>query len=326
MKQQNRCLINVLIFIGFSCWLNTGQATDPIQGSLLAEKDCPALHSIKKQSNPGKVRLTPGVAYPVTGQNKAAATYYQVRIDGIDIAQRWVAVGCGKFVADSGVDKPTTTLSPGGNKDYVLAVSWQAGFCQSHKKKTECANQTHDRFDASNLALHGLWPQPINNTYCGVSAIDKAIDRNKRWQLLPKVPLNPETSGKLAIAMPGMVSNLERHEWIKHGTCYGANADEYYSEAMQLLAQINASPVRTLFIDNVGKTLTSQELRSAFDDAFGPGSGRKISVKCTGNLITELWINLRGEIEAATKMADLLKPAPVSNKTCNLGKIDKVGF
>src|SRR3546814_10932851 len=51
---------------------------------------------------------------------------------------------------------------------FVLAVSWQPAFCETRPAKPECVTQDEDRFDASHFALHGLWPQPRGNVYCGV--------------------------------------------------------------------------------------------------------------------------------------------------------------
>ena len=235
-----------IIFITalFALYGQAVHATDPLDGCFVADKPCPALHSIKKQSNPGKVMLEPGVAYTVTGQNKPSPTYYQIEIDGVQTPQRWVAISCGKLVKDcDGKGSPTGAGAGVGanpnpnaaNKNYLLAVSWQAGFCQSHKDKAECKTQTENSFDASHLTLHGLWPQPQNNAYCGVSSTNKAIDRNKRWHLLPEVLVDSGTRAALAVSMPGVVSYLDRHEYIKHGTCYNATPDEYFDDALLLL-------------------------------------------------------------------------------------------
>lgn len=326
MKQFNRYLISTVVLTVLMLWLSPGFTTEPLQGRFIAEKGCPALHSIKKQTNPGNVTLTPGVAYRITGQNKAAAFYYQINIEGIDIPQRWVAVSCGKLAAECRDCAPTAKPSAAVNKDYVLAVSWQAGFCESHRQKAECAGQTPERFDATHFSLHGLWPQPINNAYCGVSGNTIAIDRNKQWHLLPQPPISDEVTNDLAQAMPGTASNLQRHEWIKHGTCYGAGADEYFQDAISLLTQLNASSIREWFAGHVGKTLTSEEIRAKFDETFATGSGRKVSVQCSGNLITEIWLNLRGDIDANTKLTELLAHSPPARKTCERGKVDPAGF
>lgn len=324
-----------IIFIT-TCLALYGQivkATNPLEACFVPDKACPALHSIKKQTNPGKVRVEPGVTYKVTGQNKPSPTYYQLQIEGIATPQRWVAVSCGQLINNCD-DNGTTSGGGGGtnpnpnagNKDYLLAISWQAGFCQTHKDKKECTSQTETRFDATHLTLHGLWPQPQNNAYCGVSDTNKSIDRNKRWHLLPEVMVDNTTRDALSTSMPGVLSNLDRHEWIKHGTCYGTTPDEYFDEALMLLEQVNNSLVRDLFADNIGNSLSATEIRAKFDAAFGAGAGNKVNVKCDGKLISELWLNLQGEIKAQTQLADLLKNAPTAQSSCQEGKVDPVGF
>ena len=73
--------------------------------------------------------------------------------------------------------------------------------------------------------------------------------------------------------MPGTKSDLQRHEWIKHGTCYSDTPEEYYVEALQLMNQLNASPVRVLFAKGIGEFVTADKVRAAFDEAFGAGAG-----------------------------------------------------
>jgi len=52
--------------------------------------------------------------------------------------------------------------------------------------------------------------------------------------------------------MPGFASNLHKHEWIKHGTCYGTDANTYYENAIALLHQVNDSKVGTFFSKHMG--------------------------------------------------------------------------
>ena len=325
-------LFSIILFAVLSVtYGNAIQATVPITGYFIAEQSCPALHSINTQSNPGNVMLQPGFAYTVTGKNKEAATHYLIQFKGIQTPQRWVAVSCGKLLTgcNSSGSQPGTgpiTTNPNTSKNYVLAISWQAGFCQTHQEKTECATQTQDRFDATHLTLHGLWPQPRDNTYCGVNDMDKSLDRNNRWNLLLNFPLNDSTRSALSISMPGTASFLDRHEWVKHGTCYSETAEEYFSESLLLLDQINNSSVRNLFADNIGRNLSATAIRARFDEAFGRGAGSKVNVTCTGRLITELTINLKGDINSNSQIADLIKTAPTARSSCAGGTIDPVGF
>jgi hypothetical protein len=112
-----------------------------------------------------------------------------------------------------------------GPAEHVLAVSWQPAFCETRPRLPECRSQTADRFDASNFALHGLWPQPRSQAYCGVDERTVAQDKRRRWRDLPWERLDDDLWSRLRQAMPGTRSGLHKHEWIKHGTCYdGAGA------------------------------------------------------------------------------------------------------
>lgn len=319
-------------FVYLLCWgvalllPAAAQANLPLSGVFQATKTCPALHSIKKNTNPGKLFVQPGQQYPVNAQNRAAATHYLIRIGD---QQRWVSLDCGSL-ADGGTDTPAvapTTRSAGvPSGDFLLAVSWQPAFCQTHQSKKECQTQTADRYDATHPALHGLWPQPKNRAYCNVSTTHKAIDRRGAWHLLPKLEISSALRRELNIIMPGAASDLQRHEWYKHGSCYGS-PEVYYRDSVALMKQLNASAVQSLFASHIGKRLTAKQIRAAFDQSFGAGSGSKVNVRCSGKLIGEIWVNLRGTITAGTSLASLLKQAPEVRKvSCAEGVVDPAGF
>lgn len=150
---------------------------------------------------------------------------------------------------------------------YVFAISWQPAFCETAPNRPECTSQTADRFDASNFALHGLWPQRMD--YCRVSGALQILDGERQWDELPAPSLTAETRAALDTAMPGAQSFLDRHEWVKHGSCYGTNAEEYFRDSLAMLEAVNASGVRDLFAANTGRQLTQDQIRAAFDEAFG---------------------------------------------------------
>ncbi len=334
---MSRERVFALIFVVLAWLPSAGWAYVQADGYLIAEAPCPALQSIKKGTNPGDVALTVDMAYPVLGKNRPDASHWHVRVKGASPQERWVAVSCGIHVVVAGSDggnagaspaapSPTGGMAASGEPEYLLALSWQPAFCQTHQSKNECRTQTIGRYDAANLTLHGLWPQPRGREYCDVSARDKALDRSGAWDQLPPLNLPDATYLKLLQRMPGVASQLQRHEWTKHGTCFGTTPEVYFKDAMALQEQINTSPVRELFVTNVGDSLSASEVRTRFDQAFGTGAGNKVNMRCTGNLITELWINLRGKIKADTPLASLLKDAPNAQVGCHEGMVDRVGF
>lgn len=157
----------------------------------------------------------------------------------------------------------------GGRTEYVLAVSWQPGFCETRPDRKECVGQTAERFDATNFSLHGLWP--LKKSYCGVEADLKARDRKGDWLELPEVDMGDETAKRLLVAMPGVKSGLDRHQWLRNGTCQTANADDYFALQLRLLDELNRSAVRALFADGIGKELDEKQIKQAFDQGFGGG-------------------------------------------------------
>ncbi len=212
---------------------------------------------------------------------------------------------------------------------YVLAVSWQPGFFESRPAVPECATQTADRFDASHLALHGLWPEPRDNVYCGVDPGQRAVDEAGEWSRLPAIGLTAATREALERTMPGSRSFLHRHEWLKHGTCHGGSPETYFADSLRLMAELNASPVRALMAGSIGRAVTGRSIRDRFDAAFGAGAGRRVGIVCrrvgARRLIVELRISLRGPLEPERDLRALLADAPEREPGCTSGIVDRVG-
>jgi ribonuclease T2 len=303
-------------------------AQTKISGTFTAAKACPALQSIKKATNPGDVMTVAGTGYKLIGGNKEPATYYWIVVPDASPDFRWVAADCGR--ADLIAATPAVPSSSSGAPQYVLAISWEPAFCEGLPDKPECKAQTAASFEATNFALHGLWPQPRSKSYCGVSAADKASDDAHNWAALPAVTLSAGTRTALDKLMPGTQSGLERHEWITHGTCYGADQETYFSAAITVADAINASPVRELFASHIGKSLTLADIRAAFDKAFGTGTGQRVRVACEtdGNrrLIEELTIGLSGTVAHFEDLGSLILAAPATSGGCPGGVVDAVGL
>jgi ribonuclease T2 len=329
-----RALATLVIALMAAAPIGPAQADSPASGVLTATSACPALSSIRKGSNPGNVALTPQQTYQVVSANRTPATHYLVVVPGAEPARRWVAVDCGALAASGAppVQRPAASAGrpnqPGADAPthYVLSVSWEPGFCAGHHDKPECAAETSAGFDASHFTLHGLWPDP--REYCGVSGQDIAADKSDDWSALPAVDLSPAARAHLDQDMPGTRSLLERHEWIKHGTCSGAAADAYFGRELDFLAAINASPVRALFAGSVGRNLSLDAIRDAFDQAFGTGAGQRIRLSCTrgggARRITELTIGLDGDVMGATVLSTLIQAASPTGGGCDSGLVSAV--
>lgn len=316
-------LLAVYLCFCLTLWSRPAYAFIPLNDQFVAGEACEAVQSIRTGTNLGDIRLIPQETYPVIGKNRDNASYYLLRIEKAEPPTRWVRVQCGQLLDSSAPVNPI-------NQDYVLALSWQPSFCETKPNKSECQSQTAQRFDATNLVLHGLWPQKV---YCNVSPEIKDLDKPKTWSKLPPIDLSEETRTALAIKMPGFASDLHLHEWYKHGTCYSNSPEEYFQESIALLDQVNNSSVRDLFVRNIGNSLSSNEIRNQFDKAFNDGAGSKVQVQCQkdidearNNMVVELQVNLKGNIQPNTLIGSLLQAGKTVPVGCPLGEIDPAGF
>ena len=291
-----------------------------------ATQSCPAFNDMKHRTNTNHIILKVGDSYRILQERKGQIL---TLIDGERIAQRWVDKECfedSKEIDSKKVEKkpkiaPKVTKST--SKQNLLALSWQNAFCQTHQYKKECRSMNSKSFGAFEFVLHGLWPQPRNNQYCNVSKKQIGADKNKQWYRLNKLDLNSTIREELSKYMPGYSSNLHRHEWVKHGTCYGTSANEYYNDAISLVKQVNSSKVEQYFKQHIGKVVTLKEIRKLFDKEFGYGAGKHVTMNCKGGLVTELWLHLGN---GSNELSELFKNGETPRSRCQKGRVDGVGF
>jgi ribonuclease T2 len=326
------CAAVLVVSLGVSGTASAQQVR--LEGYFIALSDC-AANKKKDSDNPGDVHLEVLRAYEMIGRNATPGTHYQVKVPGAPVTeQRWVPMSCGAYapmdslvVADGGEGgSGGSTLEP-DTIEFVLAASWEPAFCltAAGHDKPECASLTADRFDASHFALHGLWPDDLDDKAIFPCYCDRGEPRSCSGSLArdPNIDLSQAILDKLRVVMPGVRSGLHLHEWPKHGACYeddksgadnNADPDEYFSEAMALLQALNTSPVRALFAEHVGEVLTRDAIEDAFDAAFGAGAGERVIVRCSGSgsnrIVTELWIGLKGDVATPPDLAGLILAAP----------------
>ncbi len=221
-------------------------------------------------------------------------------------------------------EPPAPAAPPSGS--YVLAISWHPAFCETAPDLGECRD-AEGAYTATHLALHGLWPR--GSEYCGVSDELAALDAGRRWHDLPAIEVDDALAARLRRVMPGTAAALDRHEWLLHGTCSGATAQTYFARAVTLLDAVNASPVRDLLARNAGRHVSRSQVRAAFDAAFGAGAGRKVRLDCADDsgrtLISELRLNLTGDVMGSTPLDDLLHAGRNAGAGCTGGIVDRPG-
>lgn len=345
-------LTALLIALGAATSAATAQVA--LEGYFIPLQACEATKK-KDRDNPGNVRVEIRRAYDAVARNATPGTHYQIRVPGAPVTEsRWVPMTCGDFAPAASLTRaphgggggvPSQVLAP-NSIEHVLAASWQPAFCATAagKNKRECLSQTATRFDATHFALHGLWPDDLDDKaifpcYCDRGApigCNQSQDRDR------SIALSDEVRQRLAVAMPGMQSGLELHEWPKHGACYeddktgpdaGATPDEYFTEAIAALDALNASAVQRLFADRLGQLLSRTEIEAAFDADFGAGASTRVQIRCAKvggeNIISELWISMKGEIGQPADLGALIQAAPpiaksTNDVSCSGGRVVKV--
>lgn len=208
----------------------------------------------------------------------------------------------------------------------VLGISWMPGFCEKRPKTPECSRQRADSPDARQFSLSGIWH--MRKTYCGVEAGLREQDKKREWLSLPELSLSVGLRLQLAEAMPGVASGFDRHQWVKYGTCSGMVAEDHYGRALRMLAVINGSAVRQLFESNLGGTISEEEVKAAFDAAFGAGAGSRVRMRCSKDgdrrVITGLTIGLGGS--QSEDLPTLIAAARETKFGCKEGVVDEAGL
>ncbi|SIQ21989.1 ribonuclease T2 [Rhizobium sp. RU20A] len=212
----------------------------------------------------------------------------------------------------------------------ILSVSWQPGFCETRRSRTECRSEQAESFEATHFTLHGLWP--MRQSYCGVDEATKALDKTGKWTDLAPLTLTAANAATLDARMPGRRSGLDRHQWVRSGSCTGLTPDDYFALQDTFLEKLNASPVLALFRSRSGQIVTAAEVRSAFDQGFGPGAGQRLRLTCRKagdrQLVTGLTIGLGALAQpaAATPLADLVLKAAATSEKCTQAIVDAAGL
>ncbi len=209
---------------------------------------------------------------------------------------------------------------------YLLAASWQPGFCKSKPEKPECANLS-GTYAATHLVTHGLWPNNYDGQhpfYCGVSSDQIALDTPSTWCRMAAYGASSSTLSKLAYYMPGMQSCLDKHEWYKHGSCDGRGADVYWSQTAQLIERLGATPFNEFLRSKAGTRISRSQLLGAFNTSFGAGSSAAASMQCVNvsgvSYFSEVWINLKpSTIQQFPAQTSLLTDGAISGSCPSTG-------
>ena len=198
---------------------------------------------------------------------------------------------------------------------YVLALSWQTGFCQSMHERNrnepaECKTQQEQNDKRTFLTVHGLWPGlPKSVAARGVDekrwmrygcstrpVPNMAEARGSQKCQAPAPALSTDIASKLAGVMPGAggQSCLERYEFAKHGACFGFNPNAYFGTMVRLNNEFKQSAFGEFLATNYGKVVTRKAFNKALEKSWGNDAVKAVKLTCNGNpaYLTEMQISL----------------------------------
>ena len=330
---------SLLVLILTTLFSTTLQASTKASGMLLAQQPCPAFQSFRKKTNPDNIAVAPRSQYPIIEVNRYPnPTRYRILVNEAHPQERWVAATCGTVnnlaATPSRSKKQQNTANaeqcqtPGLADSYVLALSWQPAFCETHGKKPECQVRDPQSFQANNFTLHGLWP---NLAACKTRyGFCSKVKSHKPFCSYPSIELlSPVVKKKMGIKMPSVAHQtcLQRHEWYKHGVCQTQmNADAYFSLAMQLQDEFNQNGIAQFMADHRGKIVQTEAFFKVFDRYFGVDMHKRLSLKCDRNKnLVDVHIRLPKDI-LGNSLKSLLSQSKnaFSNRCKNTFRIDPI--
>lgn len=203
---------------------------------------------------------------------------------------------------------------------FVLAVSWQPGFCEykagsAAQDKPECVAMAQGDLVVHNLTLHGLWP---NRKSCGTQY------GNCRSTPLK---LSAATIERVRPWMPNFYYGTEfgSYEWKKHGSCQTAlDDDAYFRKAVAAVELLNDSEVGRTVRRSVGRSFQRQDLIAAFE-SIQPQAGNSVTLLCSGRQLYEMRVKLPRDFRVDKGLKGLIgkRPQPMGQRhECPDGPIE----
>ncbi|MBY5979993.1 ribonuclease T2 family protein [Ferrimonas balearica] len=283
-----RAFLPLLFSLSLLPFVAHGQS--PASGALSAEQACPAYQSIRKQTNPGNLVLSPGQDYRVLAENKPGGDWWLLEVDG---QRRWVAKTCGRHQGGS-TGQPAPAKTQQADFDfYTLAMSWHTGFCNG-RNRPDCRGAKPD------LVLHGLWPsnsRGAHPAFCDGS-------QKQRFCGYGPLALAQDTRDGLDRVMPGSKVCLDRYQWHKHGSCSGLAQQPYFEQAVAYSQWLRTSAPANQLRANAGGSVSRAAVLGWFDEW---GFGGAVSLHCKSGYLEEVRVYLKPALPEQPNQA---KPQP----------------
>lgn len=280
-------MLRIILTIVFAGYAASVSASEAATGTFTASKRCEAYASFAKRTNPGAAEVAAGQTYTVREINKADYDWVRVEVAGAQPNLRWVQRDCGAAVLEpmearsSRPPRGSEAQADGGScsianrqDSYVLAVTWQPGFCEHFPfkgSKPECDAMNSGRLEARTLSLHGLWP---NKKECGTRY---GSCQGQQFSL------REDTIAKVAPWMPNFYyeRTFGAYEWNKHGKCQELGPDDYFLKAVAAVRVVNDSEVGKIILGSTGKSVRVDDFFARVRARHGEKVASSLTLVCT---------------------------------------------
>ncbi len=204
----------------------------------------------------------------------------------------------------------------------LLVVTWGPSLCTVDRSNAGCRSGHVGKLGPT-LILHGLWPQPSTEQFCG-------LPNGQREGSPPSLNLPLAVQTDLQSVMSD-VAIMAPHEWNAHGTCSGLAPPEYFSIAATLAEQASAAldPV----FQNGGGRVSLDAVRDRMDAEFGPGAGKRATLTCrnvegAGMVAYEVQLSLPPVVDlksaqAPVSLKDVITKGPTLSAGCRRGAVPR---
>ena len=224
----------------------------------------------------------------------------------------------------------TTVIGSESASSTWFVVTWGPALCKVEPTNLGCTSG-HVGEMGQTMVLHGLWPQPSTNQYCGVPKEIADRVRNIHGSDMPSVQLSDAVRTELQ-SMLSDADVMAPHEWYAHGTCSGVTPDEYFENASALTDQAR-KVLDPMFTEAAGAPMTITRVREKFDAEFGAGAGERVGLSCRtvtgeGNVVYEVQMSLPPVVDISTgadalSLGDLLLKGPPLSPQCRHGHVSE---
>ncbi len=225
-------------------------------------------------------------------------------------------------------DRSKPPNEPGTSSSSLLVVTWAPSLCKVEASNPGCKSGHVGKLGRK-LILHGLWPQPRTEQFCGVPSAVADRVRDLHGADMPSLNLPEDVQANLQSMMSDAAS-LAPHEWYTHGTCSGVPPAVYFSDAVTLTDQISKI-LNPVFERAQNGPLSLSTLRDRIDAEFGKGAGKRVMITChdiDGKEIVLYEVHLSlppvadfGTAENTLSLRDLLAKGPTISAECRRGRV-----